>query len=94
MVELGAREVGFDMRRIKPIVFRGKAKDFTPIQIQEPGITYIVQSSLNPVAFKRKKDAKEFQRLLLVSTSKMKSVIVRREITKEGFELEGDNTNV
>lgn len=51
-------------------------------------IFYTVQSPIEPVTFTKHKDAKDFQRLLKCSTSKLKSEIIRREITEEGYNVD------
>lgn len=50
-------------------------------------VTYQVQSEIEPVTFKKRKDAVAFQKLLLASEHKYQSDIVRREITKDGYYL-------
>ena len=53
----------------------------------EVGVTYTVVSTLNPVKFRKKGDALKFKALLKNATTPIPSDIVRREITKEGFEI-------
>lgn len=48
---------------------------------------YTVQSPLDPVTFTKKKDATAFSKLLLASTAEVKSDIVRREVTDNGYEV-------
>lgn len=48
-------------------------------------VFYTVESELDPVTFLEEKDAKALQRLLRKSTLALKSDIVRREVTDEGF---------
>jgi hypothetical protein len=56
---------------------------------------WTVQSELNPVTFTQEKQAKSFARLLSKSTNRLRSVIVRREVTDEGYHpTYGDNENV
>lgn len=50
-------------------------------------VYYSVESELDPMTFKKKKEALAFQKLLLVSTSELKSDIVRREVTDKGYEV-------
>jgi hypothetical protein len=53
----------------------------------EVGVTYTVVSTLNPVTFRKKGDALKFKALLKNATTPIPSDIVRREITKDGFEI-------
>lgn len=50
-------------------------------------VAWQVQSSLNPVSFKREKDAKAFKNLLLAGVHPISSDIVRRESDEDGYEL-------
>lgn len=45
-----------------------------------------MQSDLDPVTFLKRKDAEHFKKLLAVSVAGIKSDIVRREVTDEGYE--------
>jgi hypothetical protein len=49
-------------------------------------VFYTVQSTIEPVTFNKKKDAEAFKKLLAVSTGEIKADIIRREVTKEGYE--------
>ena len=49
-------------------------------------VLYTVQSAYDPVTFTRYDDALHFRALLSKSVNDIKSDIVRREITEEGFE--------
>lgn len=49
-------------------------------------VFWTVQSPIEPVTFTKKKDATAFAKLLHTSTNSLKSDIVRREVTKEGYE--------
>ena len=40
------------------------------------------------LTFKKKKDAEQFRQLLLTSTAKLESAMIRREVTDEGFMLD------
>lgn len=70
--------------RNKPRVQYEKFK--TPRNKPIGKIHYTVQSPIEPVTFKKKKDAVAFKKLLAVSLNNLKSDIVRREVTDEGFE--------
>lgn len=48
-------------------------------------VYYTVESELDPLTFTKKKDALALKRLLLVSNRELKSDIVRREITDNGY---------
>lgn len=48
-------------------------------------VYYTVQSELNPVSFRRRAHAELFKKLLAVSVNPLKSDIVRREITDDGY---------
>lgn len=50
-------------------------------------VYYTVHSELDPMTFSKKKDAVAFSKLLSVSNLELKSDIVRREITDEGYEV-------
>ena len=50
-------------------------------------VYYTVESELDPLTFNKKKDAVAFKKLLLVSNRELKSDIVRREITDNGYEV-------
>lgn len=50
-------------------------------------VYYTVESSLDPITFSKKKDAVAFKKLLLISNLELKSDIVRREITDNGYEV-------
>jgi hypothetical protein len=49
-------------------------------------VTYTIESLIEPVTFNKKRDAEAFRKLLNKSVQGYKGVIVRREITDEGFE--------
>lgn len=49
-------------------------------------VYYTVQSTIEPLTFNKRKDAEVFKLLLSTSTSQLKSDIIRREITEEGYE--------
>lgn len=48
-------------------------------------VFYTVESSIEPVTFTKRKDAEAFKKLLAQSTLIIKSDIVRREVTDEGY---------
>ena len=49
-------------------------------------VFYTVESDKDPVTFNKRKDAEQFKKLLAVSVAGIKSDIVRREVTEEGYE--------
>lgn len=49
-------------------------------------VFYTVESPIEPITFTNKKEAKGLQRLLRRSTLQLKSDIVRREVTDDGYE--------
>lgn len=46
---------------------------------------YTVQSTIEPITFKKRKDAEAFKQLLLLSVNHIESDIVILETTEEGF---------
>ena len=77
-----ARVVSFLIPKDNPrIVFK------VPLGRPIGKVYYTVESELDPVTFKKKKDATTFSKLLLVSNLELKSDIVRREITDNGYEV-------
>lgn len=48
-------------------------------------VVYSVESELDPITFNKRKDAEAFKRLIATSVHVHKGVIVRREITHEGY---------
>lgn len=70
--------------RNKPRVEYGKYKTPRNKPIGKP--TYTVQSTIEPITFKKRRDAVAFKKLLQDSTNSIKGDIVRREVTDEGFE--------
>lgn len=49
-------------------------------------VMWTVQYENVNVTFRKKKEAKEFQKLLAHSVAELPSVIIRREVTDEGYE--------
>lgn len=77
-----ARVVSFLTPTSKPrIVFK------LPLNKPIGKVYYTVESELDPVTFKKKKDALTFKKLLSISNLELKSDIVRREITDNGYEV-------
>lgn len=70
--------------RNKPRVEYEKYK--TPRNKPIGKVIYTVQSTIDPISFKKKKDAVAFKKLLQDSNNSIKGDIVRREVTDEGFE--------
>lgn len=68
---------------------KNKPKIIFKIPLGKPigRVYYTVQSPLDPVTFTKKKDATAFSKLLLASTAEIKSDIVRREVTDNGYEV-------
>jgi len=75
--------VGSFLKRHKKTRFIVKVPKGKPIG----NVIYTVESAYEPVHFNKRKDAKQYQELLARSTAELKADIVRREVTKDGYDV-------
>lgn len=87
-VQLHGRRRSFKLwfKRGKGTVVGGSSQ-VVELTGQQPGVTYTVISTIEPMTFKKKRDALQFKALIKVSKPDTPADIVRREIDQNGFEI-------
>jgi len=85
--QLPGTKRSFKLWSRKDSVIAGVDFSQLPIDPSQIGVTYTVISTLNPVTFRKKGEALRFKALLKASINPIPSDIVRKEYTKEGFEV-------